>query len=221
MGIFSRFADIINSNISALLDRAEDPEKMIRLIIQEMEETLVEVRTHSAKAMADKKELERKRETMERLLTDWQEKATLALTKQREDLARSALIEKQKLQHILQSLHSEQSLVSETIEKLTGEIAKLESKMTETRAKQQALAIRSQTANNRRSVQRHLHTNRSDEALAKFAQYSRKIDELEAEADLYAQSNIGRSLDQEFAELQAQDEIDKELAKLKQQLESE
>lgn len=221
MGIFSRFADIINSNISALLDKAEDPEKMIRLIIQEMEDTLVEVRTNSAKAMADKKELDRKMETIDRQISDWQTKATLALTKQREDLARAALIEKQKLQQMSQSLQSEQSLVAETIEKLTGEITKLESKITETRAKQQALSIRSQTANNRRSVQRHLHPTRSEEALAKFAQYSRKVDELEAEADLYAQSEAGRSLDQEFAELQAQDEIEKELAKLKQQLKSE
>lgn len=218
MGIFSRFADIVNSNISALLDKAEDPEKMIRLIIQEMEDTLVEVRTNSAKAIADKKELARKVDSIVQQIEDWQAKATLALNKQREDLARAALIEKQKLQKVLKGLHTEQTLVEETIDKLTGEIAKLESKITETRAKQQALAIRSQAASNRRDVQRHLHTNRTDEAMAKFEQYSRKVDELEAEADLYAQSGQGKSLEQEFAELQAQDEIEHELAKLKEQM---
>ncbi len=221
MGIFSRFADIVNSNISALLDKAEDPEKMIRLIIQEMEDTLVEVRTNSAKAMADKKELARKVESIEQQLEDWQNQATLALTKQREDLARAALIEKQKLQHVLKGLHTEQMLVEETIEKLTGEIGKLETKITETRAKQQALAIRSQAASHRRDVQRHLHAGRTEEAMAKFEQFSRKVDELEAEADLYAQSGQARSLEQEFAELQAQDEIEKELNKLKAQMKSD
>ncbi|EGU37826.1 phage shock protein A [Vibrio ichthyoenteri ATCC 700023] len=219
MGIFSRFADIVNSNISALLDKAEDPEKMIRLIIQEMEDTLVEVRTNSAKAIADKKELARKVEAIDDQVQEWQQKATLALTKQRDDLARAALIEKQKLQDVLKGLHTEQTLVEETIDKLTGEIGKLETKITETRAKQQALAIRSQTASNRRDVQRHLHTARTNEAMAKFDQYSRKIDELEAEADIYAKTGQGKSLDQEFAELQAQDEIEQELAKLKQQME--
>lgn len=219
MGIFSRFADIVNSNISALLDKAEDPEKMIRLIIQEMEDTLVEVRTNSAKAIADKKELARKIGSIEEQVAEWQNKATLALTKEREDLARSALIEKQKLVDALKGLRTEQTLVEETIDKLTGEITKLESKITETRAKQQALAIRSQTASNRRDVQKHLHTARTHEAMAKFDQFSRKIDEMEAEADLFAKTGNAKSLDQEFAELQAQDEIEQELAKLKKQME--
>ncbi|EGR0761636.1 TPA: phage shock protein PspA [Vibrio parahaemolyticus] len=221
MGIFSRFADIVNSNISALLDKAEDPEKMIRLIIQEMEDTLVEVRTNSAKAIADKKELARKVEMLEEQIGEWGQKASLALVKEREDLARAALIEKQKLEQVVKGLHTEQTLVEETINKLTGEIGKLENKIAETRAKQQALAIRNQTASNRRDVQKHLHASRTNEAMAKFDQYSRKIDEMEAEADLYAQTGNAKSLEQEFAELQAQDEIEKELAKLKEQMSSQ
>ncbi|MCK6262888.1 phage shock protein PspA [Vibrio sp. ZSDE26] len=218
MGVFSRFADIVNSNISSLLDKAEDPEKMIRLIIQEMEDTLVEVRTNSARALADKKDLVRKIESMEDQILDWQQKATLAITKQREDLARAALIEKQKLQDMMKGLQTERVLVEDTIEKLGGEVGKLESKILETRGKQQALAIRNQTATSRRDVQKHLHTSRTHEAMAKFEQYSRKVDELEAEADVYAKSGNAKSLDQEFAELQAQDEIEQELDKLKQQL---
>ncbi|MGC9400924.1 phage shock protein PspA [Vibrio genomosp. F10] len=218
MGVFSRFADIVNSNISSLLDKAEDPEKMIRLIIQEMEDTLVEVRTNSAKALADKKDLSRKIESMEDQIEGWQQKATLAITKQREELARAALIEKQKLIEVLKGLQAENVLVEDTIEKLSGEVSKLESKIIETRAKQQTLAIRNQTATSRRDVQKHLHTSRTHEAMAKFEQYSRKVDELEAEADVYAKSGNAKSLDQEFAELQAQDEIEQELAKLKQQM---
>jgi phage shock protein A len=155
---------------------------------------------------------------MEDQISEWQQKASLAITKQREDLARAALIEKQKLEKIIKGLHDEQTLVAETIEKLTSEIAKLETKIAETRAKQQALLIRNQAAHNRRDVQKHLHTSRTHEAMAKFEQYSRKVDELEAEADLYSQSGNAKSLDQEFAELQAQDEIEKELSKLKEQM---
>ena len=218
MGIFSRFADIINSNVGALLDKAEDPEKMIRLILQEMEDTLVEVRTNSAKSIADKKELSRRVNSMELHIEEWQAKATLALTKNREDLARAALIEKQKLQELVKKLYAEQTLVEATIDKLTGEVSKLEIKINETRAKQQALIIRRETAGNRRDVQKHLHTSRTNEAFSKFEQYERKIDQLEAEADTFEMSGKAKSLDQEFAELQANDEIEKELQKLKQQM---
>lgn len=221
MGIFSRFADIINSNISSLLDKAEDPEKMIRLILQEMEDTLVEVRTSSAKAIADKKELARRVDQMESQIEDWQQKASLAISKSREDLARAALIEKQKLHDIVKSLHTEQTLVEETIDKLSGEIGKLETKINETRAKQQALIIRRETAGNRRDVQKHLHTSRTHAAFSKFEQYERRIDQLEAEADSYEMSGKAKSLDSEFAELQANDEIEKELQKLKEQMNKE
>ena len=216
MGIFSRFSDIVNSNINALLDKAEDPEKMVRLIIQEMEDTLVEVRSTSAKTIAEKKELQRVVARLEEEVVDWQSKAELALAKNRDDLARSALIEKQKSADQAASVAADIANLDAHVSKLQDEVAQLQEKLADAKARQKSMLMRQKTVASRLEVKKSLDSNRLNDAMYKFERYEQKIDSLEAQVESY---DLGKkTLRDEFAELAAQDKIDSELAALKAKL---
>jgi len=213
MGIFSRFSDIINSNINALLDKAEDPEKMVRLIIQEMEDTLVEVRSTSAKTIAEKKELQRVVSRLQDEVNEWQGKAELALSKDREDLARSALIERQKASDQAQAVAKDMEVLDQHIAKLQDETAQLQEKLADAKNRQKAILMRQKTVASRLEVKKTLDSSRMQDAMYKFERYEAKIDNLEAQVEAY---DLGKkTLRDEFAELAAQDKIDSELAALK------
>jgi phage shock protein A len=216
MGIFSRFTDIINSNINNLLDKAEDPAKMVRLIIQEMEDTLVEVRSSSARTLADKKGLIRQIEKLEKEVTTWQEKAELALSKNREDLARGALLEKKKCTDSVESLIAELSNIDDDISKLQKDISQLQEKLSDAKTRQKAILIREKTAQSRLKVKTNMNTNKVNDALGRFDQYERKIDDIESQIESY---DLGsKSLSDEISELETNESVDSELAELKAKL---
>ena len=213
MGIFSRMSDIINANVNALLDKAEDPEKMVRLMIQEMEETLVEVRTQSARLIADKKEVARQKARLQSEAAEWGRKAELALSKDREDLAREALREQIEAADQADLLETELDQIARSIDGLTGDVEALQQKLLDAKTRRKALILKSETAQSRKGVRRQLHDVNLDEAMSKFDVFERRIDELEGELEAY---DIGkRSLADEIEALEADEEIDAALAALR------
>lgn len=213
MGVFSRMSDVINSNIHAMLDKAEDPEKMVRLIIQEMEDTLVEVRSTSVRSIARKKEIERSAAQLQTEAADWQRKAELALSKDRDDLARGALAARQRALDQAQALGRELTHVAEEILKLDEDTGKLRAKLADARTRQKAIVLRQASVASRLKVKTQINEQKMTHTLLKMEQYEGKIDRMEAELEAY---DLGtRSLSDEINSLDSGDKIENELQELR------
>ncbi len=213
MSIFSRMTDIINSNLNALLDKAEDPEKMVRLIIQEMEEALVEVRSTSARAIADRKELERRRDWQEAEAQEWERKAEVAVRKGRDDLAKGALIESNKARDAITIMNEELHALESTLAKLNEDVGALQAKIKDAKARQNAIIVRGKAAQSRLGVRRTLSDHNIDDAIARFELYERKMDDLEGEIEAYDMGQ--KTLSDEISDLEAGEGVDAQLNQLK------
>jgi phage shock protein A len=213
--------DIINSNLNALMDQAEDPEKMIRLIIQEMEDTLVEVRSSSARVLADRKAAARKVEQIQAEAESWEEKAKLAITKGREDLARAALQEKRVIEEELVVVATELTVTDDHITQLNDEVAQLQQKLSDAKAKQKALLMRTKTVESRIKVKRQIQREALDTAFQRFEYFERRMDNLESQLEVM---DLGREVSPDLAAeinaLQEDDKINDELARLKAEMAS-
>ena len=214
MGIFSRTRDIVAANFSDLLDRAEDPAKMIRMIILEMEETLVEVRSSAARSIADQKEMRRHIGKLENLQASWTEKAELALSKGREDLAKAALVEKQKAGGMVAELAGEVASIDEALRMSEADIAKLQGKLREARAKQNAISSRLESAHNRERMRELYSGPKVAEAFSKFEVLEKRADYAEGRADALSLGAI-KSLEEEIADLRGEEKVEAELAAMK------
>jgi phage shock protein A len=217
MGIFTRFSDIVNSNINSILDKAEDPEKIVRLMIQEMEDTLVEVRSAAARSIADKKDLNRKLGVLERDQNEWDGKAELALRKGREDLAKAALVEKSRATSAIEMIRADYEAIDEGLTKLNEDISRLEAKLQDAKARQKSLLARHKTAHSRLAVRKKIHDYQIDDAMIRFEQYTRRIDDVEGRVEAY-DLGLPKDLNHEFAGLEAEEEVARDLDELKRRV---
>lgn len=218
MGIFSRTRDIIAANMTDLLDKAEDPAKMIRMIILEMEETLVEVRASAARTIADQKEMRRHIAKLEKLQESWTEKAELALSKGREDLAKAALVEKQKAADMCDQLLSEIAVLDDALRTSEEDIAKLQNKLREARTRQNSIVTRLESANNRFKLREMTNGAKVQDAFSRFDMLERRVDFAEGRAEAAGLGGQQKSLEEEIAELRASEKVDAELEALKARL---
>ena len=221
MSIFSRTRDIVAANMTDLLDKAEDPAKMIRMIIMEMEETLVEVRASAARTIADQKEMRRQISKLEKIQEGWTEKAELALSKGREDLAKAALVEKRKAGDMAEQLGVEIQVLDDALRASEADIAKLQGRLREARTRQNAIAARMESAHNRTRLREMYAGPKVSEAFSRFDILERRADYAEGEADALSLGAPPKSLEEEIAELRNDEAVDAELQALKARLNSE
>ena len=215
MGIFSRTRDIVAANVTDLLSKSEDPAQTIRVIILEMEETLVEVRASAARSIADQKEMRRQVARLDELQASWTEKAELALSKGRDDLARGALVEREKVADMAVRMQEEIATIEETLRASEADIAKLQNKLREARARQSAIATRMESAHNRTRMREMYAGPRTEEAFSQFEMLERRADHAEGEADALLLAAPPRSRAEEIAELRNAEKIDAELERMK------
>ncbi len=236
MGVFSRFLDIVNSNINALLDQAEDPEKMIKLMINEMEDTIIEIKSNCAAAIGSKNTMDRKAKELESLIGRWQNRAELAIASGRDALAREALLEKKKLSQELSALQEEASKYDATIAKYKDDIAKLEEKLAGAKAKYQSMREANQKAQAQAQDSKGFSygtgTNgkapgdgfggssgygNGEDPMERFNRMEERINRMNARKE---QDKAADDLDSKFRDLEELDEIQKELDALKKKMES-
>ena len=212
--VFSRARDIFAANMTELLDRAEDPGRMIRMIILEMEETLVELRASAARSIADVKEMRRAAGRLEDIQLSWTDKAQLALSKDRDDLAKAALVERQKAADMAEGLRSEMEQIEQVLRSYEADIGKLQNKLREARARQNAIASRIESAVARAKAREVMHGSRTLDAFSKFEILERRADFAEGRADALGLTGP-KSLEEEIAELKAAEKVDAELEAMK------
>jgi phage shock protein A len=223
MGIFSRLSDIVNSNLNALLDRAEDPQKVIRLVIQEMEDTLVEVRSAAVRLIAERREIERRIAALTRDQDEWHRKAAFAVQRGREDLAKAALLAKSRASQAIAEAQHHIEAVQAAIAQQNEDVGKLQAKLDDAKTREKSIVLRQQSATTRLKVKQSLYDERVTDAFARFEQVERNLDLMEGRAEAY---DLGRrpaapTVAEEFAALEANDQVERELAELKSRIKAE
>ncbi len=209
MGVFNRVKDIVTANINALLDKAEDPSKMLRLMIQEMEDTIIDLKSSCAAQLAEKKTVNRQLEEANSKSVQWEERAKLALEKNREDLAKEALIERRNWNDKVSGLTKHFDTLSSNVELSREDILKLEKKLISVKAKYKELIVRARQADDAKKVNQY-------DSFSKINEMERQVDRMEAKYDLDSFSSS--SLENEFSKLEGNNSIDNELESLKKSL---
>ena len=219
MGIFSRFNDIVNANINTMLDKAEDPNKLVRLLIQEMDESLVELRSGAARHIAQHKELTRQHNTAMAKVEEWQSRAELAINKGRDDLARSALAQKHQAAEQAELLSAELIDYQQLLDNVNEDAACLEVKMSQARSRQQSLLARHCQATSRLKIKKQLDSHKIEDVLVRFESFEQKVTAIESEVESF-ELGQGQSVEAQFNQLARDESIEQELNRLKQQIAS-